>query len=209
MFQGLLFRSKLSSIHQLLVNAFCYHIIHGNNIYIYIKLANTLNTRQLNKYKLFLSFSGDAHADYCMHRDQLNSPFYVWVLTSFNNFFLVVNSSINFVVYCFVGRGFRNTLIGLFKKSSSNAKYITHLTATASEVSTQGRMQSLDSGPSSFRRPSFVRSLQQINELTYNENNSSKPKSAVSSPLKIHSLEISILSSSDDSRFHKQSASFV
>ena len=32
MFQGLLFRSKLSSTHQLLVNPFCYHIIHGNSM---------------------------------------------------------------------------------------------------------------------------------------------------------------------------------
>ena len=78
-------------------------------------------TRIVNNIVLFL-FLGDAHAEYCTERGQLNSPFYVWILTSFNNFFLVLNSSINFVVYCFVGRRFRNTLISLFRKSPSGGK---------------------------------------------------------------------------------------
>jgi hypothetical protein len=38
----------------------------------------------------------------------------VWILTSFNVFCLVLNSSINFVVYCMVGLSFRTTLISLF-----------------------------------------------------------------------------------------------
>ena len=78
-------------------------------------------TRLVNNKVLFL-FLGDAHAEYCTERGQLNSPFYVWILTSFNNFFLVLNSSINFVVYCFVGRRFRNTLISFFRKHPSGGK---------------------------------------------------------------------------------------
>ena len=78
----------------------------------------------LKFFSNILQLSGDAHADYCMAKNKLNSPFYVWILTSFNNFFLVFNSSINFVVYCFVGRRFRNTLVSFFKKTSSNSKNI-------------------------------------------------------------------------------------
>ena len=37
-------------------------------------------------------------------------------LDSVNNFFLVLNSSINFVIYCLTGRTFRMTLIRLFTR---------------------------------------------------------------------------------------------
>ena len=51
--------------------------------------------------------------------DRFPSPVIVWILTSFNNFCLVLNSSINFVVYCLVGRSFRNTLVKIFDVRSS------------------------------------------------------------------------------------------
>ena len=61
------------------------------------------------------SILGGQHFEYCMNRGRFPSPFIVWIMTSFNNVFLVLNSSINFVVYCLMGRSFRNTLIDLFR----------------------------------------------------------------------------------------------
>ena len=52
----------------------------------------------------------------------------------------MLNSSINFVVYCFVGKRFRNTLISFFKgKSTSSSKYII---PTTNDAILQGRVQS-------------------------------------------------------------------
>ena len=75
---------------------------------------------------------GSEHFLYCHNRGQLHSPYAVYILTSFNNLCLVLNSSINFVVYCFAGRRFRNTLIGFFKKNptSKNALERTYTTHT-------------------------------------------------------------------------------
>ena len=56
------------------------------------------------------------HFKYCQHRDRFHSPYIVYILTCFNTFCLVLNSSINFVVYCMAGRSFRTTLIALFCK---------------------------------------------------------------------------------------------
>ena len=50
---------------------------------------------------------------YCHDRGRFHSPYAVYILTSFNNLCLVLNSSINFVVYCMAGRSFRRTLIDL------------------------------------------------------------------------------------------------
>lgn len=61
------------------------------------------------------SILGGQHFEYCMNRGRFPSPVAVWIMTSFNNVFLVLNSSINFVVYCLVGRSFRMTLIDLFR----------------------------------------------------------------------------------------------
>ncbi len=62
------------------------------------------------------SIMGSRHYEYCSSRGLFASPFSVWILTSCNQLSLVVNSSINFVVYCFVGRSFRRTLFGLFRR---------------------------------------------------------------------------------------------
>ncbi len=62
------------------------------------------------------SIMGGRHYEYCRQRGLFASPFSVWILTSCNQLSLVVNSSINFVVYCFVGRSFRKTLFGLFAR---------------------------------------------------------------------------------------------
>ena len=59
------------------------------------------------------STNGSDHLQYCHDRGRFHSPFFVYILTSFNNLCLVMNSSINFVVYCMAGRSFRNTLIKL------------------------------------------------------------------------------------------------
>ena len=50
------------------------------------------------------------HNQFCLNQNRFSSPFAFWILTSFNNFLLVFNSSINFVVYCLVGRRFRAEL---------------------------------------------------------------------------------------------------
>ena len=153
-------------------------------------------------------FVGDAHADYCMDRDQLNSPFYVWVLTSFNNFFLVFNSSINFVVYCFVGKRFRNTLISFFRKPSTNVKTITQLPSTQEGTAPQTRLHSLratslDQCPPSSRKHSFVTSglsLPQINEGTVTSDSKSTQKSAHGNFLLINNKEMVLFASSDNTR---------
>merc|ERR1712156_167338 len=59
------------------------------------------------------STMGSEHFLYCHNRGQLHSPYAVYILTSFNNLCLVLNSSINFVVYCMAGRSFRTTLLDL------------------------------------------------------------------------------------------------
>ena len=40
-----------------------------------------------------------------------------WLLDSLVRYLLMLNSSINFLIYCFVGSNFRNTLFSLCKKS--------------------------------------------------------------------------------------------
>ncbi|TRY73942.1 hypothetical protein TCAL_11824 [Tigriopus californicus] len=67
------------------------------------------------------SILGGRHNEYCLERGYFPSPVAVWILTSFNNFFLVFNSSINFVVYCLMGRSFRNTLVDMFRIRSTDS----------------------------------------------------------------------------------------
>ena len=62
------------------------------------------------------------HSRYCEEQGLFYTPFSVYILTCFNNFCLVLNSSINFVVYCMVGRRFRSTLVGLFRGRSGSAR---------------------------------------------------------------------------------------
>ena len=50
---------------------------------------------------------------YCRDRGRFHSPYIVYILTCFNTLCLVLNSSINFVVYCMAGRSFRSTLVSL------------------------------------------------------------------------------------------------
>ena len=162
---------------------------------------------------------GDAHADYCTNRNQLNSPFYVWILTSFNNFFLVMNSSINFVVYCFVGRRFRNTLISFFKKPSSNSK---HLPLNTQDGITQSKMQTLgglssDLYPTNSRKPSYANSptsttlpqiIEDSNIKTEQEINASKVTTG--NRLVVNTDELVSLSSSDaTTQHHKNRATFI
>ena len=162
---------------------------------------------------------GDAHADYCTNRNQLNSPFYVWILTSFNNFFLVLNSSINFVVYCFVGRRFRNTLISFFKKPSSNAK---NLAPHTQDGITQSKMQSLgglssDLYPTNSRKPSCTYSPHSIRlpEIIEDSNMKTEQEKKVSkvitgNKLVVNTDELASLSSSDTiTQHHKNRATFI
>ncbi len=44
-------------------------------------------------------------------------PFYTFILHNLNYFFLVCNSSVNFLVYCFVGRDFKARLAKLARDS--------------------------------------------------------------------------------------------
>ena len=56
---------------------------------------------------------GSEHFLYCHDRGRFHSPYAFYLLTSFNNLCLVLNSSINFVVYCMAGKRFRATLVEL------------------------------------------------------------------------------------------------
>ena len=166
--------------------------------------------------QLLFIFSGDAHAEYCTERDQLNSPFYVWILTSFNNFFLVLNSSINFVVYCFVGRRFRNTLISFFRKSPSTGKCNNamvpqdQLTQTRINPSSEGLSMDLYPGASprfsSANTSSRAAPLPQIMEdlKGYDENNSTRKCIMVNKEDLVASL-----STSDKNLTHKSKTTYI
>ena len=45
-----------------------------------------------------------------MAQNRLNFPATFMVLISFNNLFLVINSSINFIIYCAVRKQFRRSI---------------------------------------------------------------------------------------------------
>nr|XP_040569928.1 FMRFamide receptor-like [Lepeophtheirus salmonis] len=71
--------------------------------------------------------NGD-HFQYCYAKDRLFSPFIVYVLTCFNSFCLVLNSSINFIVYCVVGRSFRYTLFEMCSRKPRNNNFFMETT---------------------------------------------------------------------------------
>jgi len=64
---------------------------------------------------------------YCKEHNLLPYPVAVYVFRDLRNFFITLNSSINFVIYCLVGRKFREQFLSLFKCASiqQNALYTT------------------------------------------------------------------------------------
>ena len=50
----------------------------------------------------------------CAAKNQEQFPFWTWISLSVSHFLLVVNSSINVVVYCLLGSKFRNEFLKIF-----------------------------------------------------------------------------------------------
>ncbi|CAB4068333.1 unnamed protein product [Lepeophtheirus salmonis] len=53
------------------------------------------------------------HFMYCNNQGKLHMPMIFLVLTSFNNLFLIINSSVNFIIYCAVRKSFRKSFYKL------------------------------------------------------------------------------------------------
>ena len=51
-----------------------------------------------------------AHYDYCAQMGRYHIPVAIYFLSQLHHLFLVINSSINFVIYCIMGRQFRKQL---------------------------------------------------------------------------------------------------
>lgn len=66
------------------------------------------------------------HYNFCMNRPipRLNYPVEFVILSSFNNLFLVLNSSINFIVYCAVRKTFRKTIFRILRCQSRNVNSV-------------------------------------------------------------------------------------
>ncbi|XP_040579060.1 G-protein coupled receptor daf-37 isoform X1 [Lepeophtheirus salmonis] len=68
------------------------------------------------------SHSTPEHHAYCENEGRIHVPVAFYVMLSASNLLLVVNSSMNFIIYCCVGRTFReelkNIVSGIFRKRS-------------------------------------------------------------------------------------------
>lgn len=58
----------------------------------------------------FLAFS---NVTMSLSRRQFIAPRWVLVVASFEKLFLIINSSLNFVIYCLAGKGFRQQMCNL------------------------------------------------------------------------------------------------
>ena len=58
---------------------------------------------------------------------QKEIPSWLWPLTAINHMCLVLNSSINFLLYCWLGSKFRHNLIKEFNKLISRDKHTTYI----------------------------------------------------------------------------------
>ena len=130
-----------------------------------------------------------------------------------------MNSSINFVVYCFVGRRFRNTLISFFTKPSSNPKH----TGITQDGITQAKIQSLgglssDLYPNNSRRTSCLNSpnpfltlpAQIIEDSNTKTEERRISKVIAGNSLMVNTDELASLSSSDTTtQRHKNKATFI
>ena len=68
---------------------------------------------------IFQTFRSDVqtkdHYNYCSNLGRHNLPTVFFMLISFNNLFLVINSSINFIIYCAVRKSFRHNIIRILR----------------------------------------------------------------------------------------------
>ena len=58
------------------------------------------------------------HFETCYKVGRYHVPALIYILTNIHHLFLVLNSSINFIIYCCVGKEFRRKLVALFCKKS-------------------------------------------------------------------------------------------
>ena len=58
------------------------------------------------------------HFETCFRLGRYHVPASIYILTNIHHLFLVLNSSINFIIYCCVGSEFRRKLVTLFCKKS-------------------------------------------------------------------------------------------
>merc|ERR1712013_234856 len=80
--------------------------------------------------RIFLSFyrsSVSERTNFCWELGMLPThPSWMFTLTAIQHFFLIVNSSVNFIIYCFMGTKFRRVLMLSLKKmfcSSTNNSF--------------------------------------------------------------------------------------
>ncbi len=59
--------------------------------------------------------------DYCVNLGRYSVPVSHFLLLAVSDIFLVFNSSVNFVIYCCVGREFRYRVIRLFVRAKRRA----------------------------------------------------------------------------------------
>ena len=66
------------------------------------------------------------HYKYCNSLGRYHVPVAIYFLTHTHHLFLVINSSINFVIYCFMGRQFRKKLKKIVKNLWKSVKNLKH-----------------------------------------------------------------------------------
>ena len=55
------------------------------------------------------------HYNWCLGRGRHNLPTVFFLLIPLNNLFLVLNSSVNFIIYCAVRKSFRHNIIRILR----------------------------------------------------------------------------------------------
>ncbi|QQP40973.1 Hypothetical protein FKW44_015207, partial [Caligus rogercresseyi] len=55
------------------------------------------------------------HYLFCSQQKKLHVPLLFIILNSFNNLFLIINSSVNFIIYCAVRKSFRKSFYSILK----------------------------------------------------------------------------------------------